>query len=96
MSSVSSMWNGYLVGLVFIVVGIVCAFGIGIANDNILTGLTDAGVYEDTPEEWQSSYDSTTAPAIDLMYFCIYLMPLFGVVIIGLTVFKDQWRRRLD
>lgn len=95
MSSVSSMFSGFVVMIVCCIIGLVCAFGIGLANDNILSGLDDAGVYEDTPDEWQGVYDQTTAPTIDLMYFCIFLIPLSGLVIFGLTVFKDQWRRRL-
>lgn len=93
-SSVSDMWNGYVVGIVLIVVGIVIAFGVGMTNDVVIDAFDDAGVYDDTPEEWQDIQDSTTSTAIDLLYVVPYLSILSGLLIIGLSVFRSRWNRQ--
>lgn len=95
MSSVADMWNGFVVGIVCILVGTLLAFGVGFANDTVLSAFDDAGVYEDTPDGWQDVYDQTTAPAIDLLYLVPYVTILIGILILGLSVFRSRWNRRL-
>lgn len=94
MSTIADMWNGYVVGVVLIIVGIVIGFGLGLTNDVVLDAFEEAGVYADTPERWQGTYDVTTAPAIDLLYLVPYICSLAGVLILGLSAFRGRWNRR--
>lgn len=93
MSSVASIWSAFIVMIVCGIVGVIGAFAFGFALDGIHTGFLDAGVYDLNDTAWGNEYGSTTEPMMGILFIFLYCIPVFGIVVFLLTVFKDRLRR---
>mgnify|MGYP001159299576 FL=1 len=90
MTSFSAVWQGFIIMIVTIAVGVMMSFAGGTILDTLVDGFTIAGVY-DVPAEWDQS--GTINLAINLYYFLMYVIPLLGVAIFVVTLHQ---RKRYD
>ena len=87
MASFWSVFNGFMIMVLSILIGLMLAFGGGIAIDYMHTTFTTAGLY-DVPQLWDTS--ATTATLINLYYFMVYAIPILGVGVFLFTVARKE------
>lgn len=90
MTSFSAVWQGFIIMIVTIVIGVMMSLAGGTILDGLVDGFTMAGVY-DVPAEWDQS--GTINLVINLYYFLMYVIPLLGVAIFLVTIHQ---RKRYD
>ncbi len=95
MSSARSMWSGFLVFLICSVTALIMFFALGTVVDNVSDQFYISGFYDlsDNPE-WEGSYGNTTAPMINIFYFALYLIPILGLAVFILSIFRRYWSTR--
>jgi len=93
MSTIQSMWSAFIVMIVCGIIGVIAAFGFGLSLDEIHTGFLDAGIYDLNDTQWGYEYGSTTEPMMNILYVYLYCIPLFGIAVFLLSVFKDRLKR---
>lgn len=72
----------------------ILAFVFGMATGTMQGGFFAAGLYSVSDSEWSGFYEGTVASMINILYMTIYLVPLVGLIIFVLSVFKRYWRER--
>lgn len=87
MTSFASVWQGFVIMVVSIVIGVMMSFAGGIVVDSLIDGFTVAGVY-DVPAAWDSTGRINTL--VNIYYFTMYLIPIIGIAVFITTVFKRQ------
>ncbi len=90
MTSFSAVWQGFIIMIVTITIGVMMSFAGGTILDGLVDGFTMAGVY-DVPAEWDQS--GTINLVINLYYFLMYVIPVMGVAIFLVTIHQ---RKRYD
>lgn len=90
MTSFSAVWQGFVIMVVTIVIGVMMSLAGGTILDALVDGFMLAGVY-DVPAEWDQS--GTINLAINLYYFLMYVIPVMGVAIFVVTIHQ---RKRYD
>ncbi len=93
MSTVSSIWSAFIVMIICGVVGVIAAFAFGLSVDEIHMSFLDANMYNLENTDWDNGYSSTVEPMMGILYIFLYCIPLFGVAVFLLSVFKDRLKR---
>ena len=78
MTSFNAVWQGFIIMIVTIAIGVMMSLAGGTILDTLVDGFTIAGVY-DVPAEWDQS--GTINLVINLYYFLMYAIPVMGVAI---------------
>jgi len=89
-TSFNAVWQGFIIMIVTIAIGIMMSLAGGTILDGLVDGFTMAGVY-DVPAEWDQS--GTINLVINLYYFLMYAIPVMGVAIFLVTIHQ---RKRYD
>lgn len=81
------VWSAFVVMFVSILIGIVLSMSLGLTADILHESLTAANVY-DVPPEWSSH--NLVKFLLQLMYLCIYIIPLLGITLFILACVHRQ------
>ncbi len=87
MTSFSALWQGFIIMVISIVIGVLMSFAGGVVIDTMIDGFTLAGVF-DVPAEWDSL--GRVNLLVNIYFFIMYLIPLIGIGNFFITVFKRQ------
>lgn len=87
MTSFSALWQGFIIMVVSIVIGVLMSVAGGVILDSLTDEFTLTGIY-DVPPEWDSLGQINLLT--NIYYFIMYLIPLIGIVNFFITVFKRQ------
>lgn len=87
MTSFAAVWQGFVIMIISIVIGVLMSFAGGTVIDSTVDGFTSAGVY-DVPAGWDTTRQINIL--INIYYFIMYLIPTIGIAIFLTTVVKRQ------
>jgi len=71
-----SVWEGFIVMCVMIVIGVALSIAAGFAIDTVQDMFLDTGLVDD-PGEWDQSY--TVNILVNLIYVIVYAFPIIGI-----------------
>jgi preprotein translocase subunit SecG len=87
MTNFVSVWQGFVIMVVCIIIGILMSFAGGTALESILDGYAQAGVY-DVPAEWDTMGEINLL--VNIYYLMMYLFPVVGIACFVVSVLKRQ------
>ena len=91
--SMRDVWGGFVVMIVCVTTGLIVAVAVGPVIDTIHASFLHAGIYTISDPVWADpSFAANTSILINLAYLVQYIIPLFGVGVFFLTIFR-RYRR---
>ncbi|MFA7162028.1 MAG: hypothetical protein WC083_05605 [Candidatus Methanomethylophilaceae archaeon] len=90
MTSFSSVWQGFIIMIATISIGVMMSLAGGTILDALIDGYAVAGVYN-VPPEWDQSTNINLI--VNIYYALMYLIPVIGVACFVVTIFQ---RKRYD
>ena len=87
MTNFVTVWEGFVIMVVCIIVGIIMSFAGGTILESMIDGYTTAGVY-DVPAEWNPMGGVNTL--VNIYFFLMYLIPVIGIACFIISVLKRQ------
>lgn len=87
MTNFVTVWEGFVIMVVTIAIGVVMSFAGGTMLDSMIDSLTVAGVY-DVPAEWDAAGSVNTL--VNIYFFLMYLIPCLGIACFAISILKRQ------
>lgn len=87
MTSFLSVWEGFVIMSVSIMIGVIMSFGGGLVLESMIDGYTMAGAY-DVPAEWDPAGGINML--VNIYFFLMYLIPVIGIGCFVMTIMKRQ------
>ncbi|MFA7162173.1 MAG: hypothetical protein WC083_06350 [Candidatus Methanomethylophilaceae archaeon] len=87
MTQFMPVWEGFVIMIVTILIGVVMSFAGGTVLESMIDGYTVAGAYDVSPE-WDTMGNINTI--CNLYFFLMYLIPVLGIAVFVTTILKRQ------
>jgi len=87
MTNFASVWQGFVIMIVTILIGFTMSFAGGVILDTIIDAFAMGGFYT-VPAIWDPK--SKINLLVNLYYFLMYLIPLIGISSFVVTILKRQ------